>query len=89
MENGRIIIDPHAHDIHCMPGPNLEPIDTRLQLNSADGDILHDEDHNVVYKATSLAFRKYQEVLGKWKKFWEKDITGRGKPFLLPYWSDS
>jgi hypothetical protein len=65
-----------------MPGPNLEPIDADSHLISADDDNVLDGDYNVVYKATSQAFRQYQDVLGKCKKCWENDITARRKPLL-------
>jgi hypothetical protein len=82
LENGRIIIDPHAFDIHCMPGPNLEPIDTTSHLISADDDNLLDGDHNIVYQTTIQAFRQYQDILGKCEKLWENDITACRKPLF-------
>lgn len=79
VENGRIIIDPHTFNIYGMPGPNLESIESDLPKDSAE-DNSFSEIHNVIYKATSQAFREYQNVLKKYEKHWQGDLSVRCEP---------
>jgi len=79
VESGRIIIDPHTFNIYGMPGPNLESIESDSPTDSAD-DNLFGGIHNVIYKATSQAFRKYQKVLEKYEKHRKSDLSVRRKP---------
>ncbi|OBT87648.1 hypothetical protein VE02_02685 [Pseudogymnoascus sp. 03VT05] len=67
VESGRIIIDPHTFNIYGMPGANLESIESDAPTDSAD-DKLFGGIHNVIYKATSLAFQEYGNALQKFEK---------------------
>jgi hypothetical protein len=79
VESSRIIIDPHTFNIYGTPGPGLGPIQSDLSADSADEELLAGI-HNVVYKATSQAFRKYQDALGKHEKRGKDDFSGGCKP---------
>jgi hypothetical protein len=61
-----------------MPGPNLEPIDSDSPTDPVDDDLFGGI-HNVIYNATSQAFREYQKVLGKYEKPRESDLSVRRK----------
>ena len=78
VESGRIIIDPHTFNIYGMPVPNLESIESDSPTDSAD-DNLFGGIHNVIYKATSQAFREYQKVLEKYEKHRKSDLSARRK----------
>jgi len=77
--NGRIIVDPHTFNIYGMPGSNLESIESGSPTDSADDNLLGGN-HNVIYRATSQAFRKYQKVLEKYEQHLETDLPIRRKP---------
>jgi hypothetical protein len=79
VESSRIIIDPHTFNIYGTPGPGLGSIESDLPADSADGELLAGI-HNVVYKATSQAFREYQDALGKHEKRGKDDFSGGCKP---------
>ena len=67
VESSRVIIDPHTFNLYGTPGPGLGSIESHLQADSTDDD-LHASTHNVIYRATSHAFREYQSALGKHQK---------------------
>ncbi|KFY09596.1 hypothetical protein V491_08077 [Pseudogymnoascus sp. VKM F-3775] len=67
VESGRIVIDPHTYNIYGMPGPNLEPIQSRGLTKSAY-DKKFGGIHNVIYRATSDAFQVYENILEKYEK---------------------
>jgi hypothetical protein len=79
VESGRIIIDLHTFNIYGMPGPSLESIESDSLMDSAD-DNLFGGIHNVIYKATSQAFREYQKVLEKYEKHRNSDFSVHRKP---------
>ncbi|KAB8076238.1 P-loop containing nucleoside triphosphate hydrolase protein [Aspergillus leporis] len=68
VENSRIIIDPHAFNIYGAPGP----------VDSAADDLLGGV-HNVIYRATSQAFRRYRNAVKKHEMPREEDLSGSTK----------
>ena len=81
MESGRIIIDPHSFKIYGAPGPGFESITSEFDSHAdlAD-DALFAGVHNVIYRATSQAFREYQSALEKHEKPRKEDSLGGCKP---------
>jgi hypothetical protein len=80
VESGRIIIDPHTFSIYGMPGPNLEPIESKRLTGTAD-DPSFDEDYDVIHKATSKAYQEYQKALQKYEKQLKRsDSSPRREP---------
>jgi hypothetical protein len=62
-----------------MPGPLLESMESESLADSADEKLLGGI-HNVIYKATSLAFQKYQNILDKYEKQQKPDLSSRCEP---------
>jgi hypothetical protein len=79
VESGRVIIDPYTFNIYCIPGPNLESIESDSQTNSAD-DNSFGGIQNVIYEATKQAFLEYQKVLEKYEKHHKSDLSVHRKP---------
>ena len=79
MESSRIIIDPHTFNIYGTPGPSLGSIKTDSHADSADDEILVGT-HNVIYRATSHAFREYQNALEKHEKRRKENMSGDCRP---------
>lgn len=75
VESSRIIIDPHTFNIYGTPGPGLGPIESDSHTDSADDEVLAGT-HNVIYRATSQAFREYQNTLRKHEKRRKEDLSG-------------
>jgi hypothetical protein len=69
VEHSRIIIDPQTFNNHGAPGPGLGSINSGADLVSdlADEGLL-DGIPNVIYRATSQAFQRYQNALEKHEK---------------------
>ena len=79
MESSRIIIDPHTFNIYGTPGPGLGSIEPDPHADSADDESLAGT-HNVIYRATSQAFREYQNALGKHGKRRKEELSGGRRP---------
>ena len=79
MENSRIIIDPHTFNIHSTLGPGLGSIESDSQMDSADQEYSA-TNYNVLYKATTQAYREYQKAIGNVENRWEEDVPGGCKP---------
>lgn len=62
-----------------MPGPSLESIESDSLADSTD-EKLFGGIHNVIYKATSQAFREYQNILEKYEKHQQNDLSEGCKP---------
>jgi hypothetical protein len=81
VESGRIIIDPHGFKIYGTPGPGLESITSEFDSHA---DLADDElfagVHNVIYRATSHAFREYQRAFEKHEKPRKEESLGGCKP---------
>ncbi|MCJ1433007.1 hypothetical protein MMC27_002366 [Xylographa pallens] len=82
VESSRIIIDPHTFKIYGTPGPGLGSIESDSHVDSADNEILAGT-HNVIYKATTQAFREYQNALGNHERRWKEELLG-GSKILSP-----
>lgn len=65
-----------------MPGPNLESMESDLPMDLADDDVFGGI-HNVIYKATSQAFREYREVLEKFEKHQKEGLSAHRRPASL------
>lgn len=78
IESGRIIIDPHTFSIYGMPGPNLASIESD-SLTDSDAESSFNGLDNVIYQATSKAYRDYQTVLEKYENHRESDLSVRCK----------
>ena len=79
VESSRIIIDPHTFNICGTPGPGLGSIESDSQANSVNDESLAGI-HNVVYRATSHAFRQYQNALRKHEKRAKGGISSGCRP---------
>lgn len=67
MENSRIIIDTHTFNVYGAPGGNLGLIEPDSNGGSIDEQVLAGT-HNVIFSATTQAFQKYQNALGRHEK---------------------
>jgi hypothetical protein len=64
VENGRIIVDSHTFNIHGTPGPGLGSIGSGVDSHAdVSDDNLFADVHNMVYRATSQAFQRYQNAV--------------------------
>lgn len=86
MESSRIIIDPHTFNIYGTPGPGLGSIESDPHADSADDESLAGT-YNVIYRATSQAFRDYQNALRKHEKRGKEDLWAGCKPAFYPFTS--
>ena len=77
VESSRIILDPHNFNLYGTPGPGLGSIESDLTDREPLAEV-----GNVVYKATSLAYRQYQDALKKHKNHGDRDLSESSK-FLL------
>ncbi|CAD6568114.1 MAG: hypothetical protein ASARMPRED_001413 [Alectoria sarmentosa] len=73
VESSRIIIDPHTFNVYGTPGPGLGSIESDPYADSADDESLAGT-YNVIYRATSKAFRDYQNALRKHEKRGKEDL---------------
>jgi hypothetical protein len=75
--SSRIITDPHTFNVYGTPGPGLGSIESESDSHAdlADDELLAGI-HNVIYRATSQAFREYQNALGKHEKHRKGNFSG-------------